>query len=221
MRTGSIPACAGEPPRRPARRGSTQVYPRVCGGTPPGPALRRRRRGLSPRVRGNRPESAGRRQPSRSIPACAGEPVVLGLLSTAATVYPRVCGGTCYLLSSRIKSVGLSPRVRGNLPTPEVSHLTPRSIPACAGEPASVANGWDTSWVYPRVCGGTEQVGAADAVIGGLSPRVRGNPDPEPDHTRLARSIPACAGEPLSVMWCEFDFRVYPRVCGGTWCPQC
>ena len=50
----------------------------------------------------------------------------------------------------------------------------------------------------------------------GLSPRVRGNPIAADEAAGIAGSIPACAGEPLSVMWCEFDFRVYPRVCGGT-----
>ena len=29
-------------------------------------------------------------------------------------------------------------------------------------------------------------------------------------------SIPACAGEPLSVVCLFPTFRVYPRVCGGT-----
>ena len=30
---GSIPACAGEPPKTPRARCSNRVYPRVCGGT--------------------------------------------------------------------------------------------------------------------------------------------------------------------------------------------
>ena len=32
----------------------------------------------------------------------------------------------------------------------------------------------------------------------------------------MLRSIPACAGEPSSVMWYRSCRRVYPRVCGGT-----
>ena len=34
---------------------------------------------------------------------------------------------------------------------------------------------------------------------------------------RLARSIPACAGEPPYRASCRPSGRVYPRVCGGTW----
>ena len=55
--------------------------------------------------------------------------------------------------------------------------------------------------VYPRVCGGTA-LGVIPA-----SRRVEG------------RSIPACAGEPVSVensLNSRSLVRVYPRVCGGT-----
>ena len=52
-RRRSIPACAGEPCRRPRRGVSTKVYPRVCGGTWRTPRSPSPWRGLSPRVRGN------------------------------------------------------------------------------------------------------------------------------------------------------------------------
>ena len=50
----------------------------------------------------------------------------------------------------------------------------------------------------------------------GLSPRVRGNPQPgyQPDAGR--RSIPACAGEPAQQRRPAPQPGVYPRVCGGT-----
>ncbi len=53
------------------------------------------------------------------------------------------------------------------------------------------------------------------AVIG-LSPRVRGNRDTGAGHTRLARTIPACAGEPRRGIARLASRRDYPRVCGGT-----
>ena len=49
----SIPACAGEPLRRPAPIPAPRVYPRVCGGTELKELLRAEAKGLSPRVRGN------------------------------------------------------------------------------------------------------------------------------------------------------------------------
>ena len=50
----------------------------------------------------------------------------------------------------------------------------------------------------------------------GLSPRVRGNPVEYPYVVYRLRSIPACAGEPLSALGAIVDGEVYPRVCGGT-----
>ena len=52
------------------------------------------------------------------------------------------------------------------------------------------------SSVYPRVCGGTLQLFAAEAAGVGLSPRVRGNPTAIIGIRNMAGSIPACAGEP-------------------------
>ncbi len=53
QRKGSIPACAGEPPRGAGSTGRSAVYPRVCGGTVSIPRAATRIPGLSPRVRGN------------------------------------------------------------------------------------------------------------------------------------------------------------------------
>ena len=72
-----------------------------------------------------------------SIPACAGEPIGQRVALPAAAVYPRVCGGTNAELAFRQYAVGLSPRVRGNPSVARASSLWARSIPACAGEPAS------------------------------------------------------------------------------------
>ena len=53
-RCRSIPACAGEPRRRPRSINPNAVYPRVCGGTADGTRMTTSGWGLSPRVRGNR-----------------------------------------------------------------------------------------------------------------------------------------------------------------------
>ena len=70
--------------------------------------------------------------------------------------------------------------------------------------------------VYPRVCGGTTYTSVHSGVTAGLSPRVRGNHmqwlAPKVD----ARSIPACAGEPVDGILALVEEEVYPRVCGGT-----
>ena len=70
--------------------------------------------------------------------------------------------------------------------------------------------------VYPRVCGGTLPTAPRRGQRVGLSPRVRGNPIDLRPAGAMLRSIPACAGEPLSIRCCPASSKVYPRVCGGT-----
>ena len=111
-------------------------------------------------------------------------------------VYPRVCGGTLVRVTLRGKGSGLSPRVRGNHDGADRVEFVAGSIPACAGEPfASVASA-DSQRVYPRVCGGTHGRHHGGWAMGGLSPRVRGNPTVWLVPVLLCGSIPACAGEP-------------------------
>ena len=132
---GSIPACAGEPSHTSTRSSETGVYPRVCGEPPESHVEGRERRvyprvcggtgltvrqehpptGLSPRVRGNLSIQAFADTVGGSIPACAGEPRPASPNAAHRRVYPRVCGGTSSSSLSASTSVGLSPRVRGNL----------------------------------------------------------------------------------------------------------
>ena len=172
--------------------------------------------GLSPRVRGNRFNRVIQRLPSRSIPACAGEPSRWTLRVGRFRVYPRVCGGTA-ILTLRVKGdEGLSPRVRGNHEGRVDVTYTRRSIPACAGEPADYQDYCFAHSVYPRVCGGTPANSPPVCPVIGLSPRVRGNHGQRGYHGPNAGSIPACAGEPMAAPFRTCAKEVYPRVCGGT-----
>ena len=151
-----------------------------------------------------------------SIPACAGEPYTQGSAHLKKAVYPRVCGGTDPLQQIPRRVLGLSPRVRGNLSQCSFPILRFRSIPACAGEPATWRRKRTRFWVYPRVCGGTSSSRRRRARNDGLSPRVRGNQSSYSVRYRLGRSIPACAGEPRPRSPAHCPAGVYPRVCGGT-----
>ena len=113
-------------------------------------------------------------------------------------------------------AMGLSPRVRGNPAFFMLARYHSRSIPACAGEPSSVNNLAAETEVYPRVCGGTALCEPTAACRAGLSPRVRGNRELPPGDAVVARSIPACAGEPMGRVCQLRRLAVYPRVCGGT-----
>ena len=213
---GSIPACAGEPTWTTRVTWPAGVYPRVCGGTRLYSHLYEKAGGLSPRVRGNRGPPGHRYGGNRSIPACAGEPTRLNGLKHQRPVYPRVCGGTFVSACNPAPMYGLSPRVRGNPVSAGCHRHSGRSIPACAGEPARRAHPRPALWVYPRVCGGTGSSLAARSASSGLSPRVRGNHLRGVTWSTGNRSIPACAGEPLTLMNGPPVTKVYPRVCGGT-----
>ena len=172
----SIPACAGEPIVRNRSACLAAVYPRVCGGTTGVCNSGVSESGLSPRVRGNHPYFGRNQAPTRSIPACAGEPPRPWRDRAPHRVYPRVCGGTVAVNTVMLYEKGLSPRVRGNRTLPCSLRMARRSIPACAGEPVPPVLFEDSKKVYPRVCGGTDlEIGRVGDDVG-LSPRVRGNP---------------------------------------------
>ena len=156
------------------------------------------------------------RQTLRSIPACAGEPLNSTERIKLTQVYPRVCGGTICAPVLALAAMGLSPRVRGNHPHPEVRPFVYGSIPACAGEPLADDGCSCFTAVYPRVCGGTRVVFPRLTPVPGLSPRVRGNLGVYRQERLGLRSIPACAGEPHTLHEALRDLKVYPRVCGGT-----
>ena len=131
-------------------------------------------------------------------------------------VYPRVCGGTLMTGMGCPDGCGLSPRVRGNPTTARAVWASPRSIPACAGEPGRWCTRWGLRRVYPRVCGGTYPALPPPPPPAALSPRVRGNLCTPPTASPFAGSIPACAGEPPPDPGRGAGRGVYPRVCGGT-----
>ena len=172
--------------------------------------------GLSPRVRGNPDRGIGQQQQRRSIPACAGEPVLARPVCLVDQVYPRVCGGTRCRTGVNDQGEGLSPRVRGNQSGSDRISDSQRSIPACAGEPRSASDFFGLPWVYPRVCGGTSPTRRQTYCPDGLSPRVRGNPMVMGQNCVKQWSIPACAGEPWPFPERWYRPQVYPRVCGGT-----
>ncbi len=172
--------------------------------------------GLSPRVRGNQTVFSPLDAYAGSIPACTGEPIEIPIAPGCREVYPRVYGGTAKTSTGNMIKRGLSPRVRGNRP-PRRPRMGPDgSIPACTGEPWLPAFRGTNPGVYPRVYGGTFPELAPVDRVGGLSPRVRGNPGSTPGWTLPLRSIPACTGEPISGIVDIQVATVYPRVYGGT-----
>ena len=126
-----------------------------------------------------------------------------------------MCGGALQITLAGSVLQGLSPRVRGS--RDRGNHRADRggSIPACAGEPIMQGGTKNGEGVYPRVCGGAPGTSFPVPRKLGLSPRVRGSPNPARSSAATRGSIPACAGEPRSLPWLGQPRGVYPRVCGG------
>ena len=194
----SIPACAGEPPGARRRRGRTTVHPRMCGGAHAATVGVGVGVGPSPHVRGSRPRSPIPLIDSRSIPACAGEPVGCRRPRRAAAVHPRMCGGATSASERAWPGCGPSPHVRGSPREGDAPFELHGSIPACAGEPRSRPRPTRNRGVHPRMCGGAGDDGESDYTHEGPSPHVRGNHRERGPKGRQIRSIPACAGEPTT-----------------------
>ena len=133
--SGSIPAWAGKPCTASIDGSMNKVHPRVGGETGCAGPLTRRSAGPSPRGRGNRRVAGARMIGSRSIPAWAGKPRLLGRRTPRCGVHPRVGGETPSLLMPSRPRRGPSPRGRGNPISDAPINDGMGSIPAWAGKP--------------------------------------------------------------------------------------
>ena len=196
VKSGSIPARAGEPALVPGIALDQRVYPRTGGGTSNRDLTMRLAWGLSPHGRGNPGpvSSAGRR--AGSIPARAGEPPRGSSPAPGAAVYPRTGGGTGSGYTSPPTVAGLSPHGRGNRQDLTVTIGRTGSIPARAGEPLAALIDAAVKAVYPRTGGGTFDTNAQSFYSKGLSPHGRGNHVCGLVLSLRPGSIPARAGEP-------------------------
>ena len=91
-----------------------------------------------------------------------------------------------------------------------------RSIPAWAGKPRHPRRYAPSLRVYPRVGGETLGASRGGSLIGGLSPRGRGNQAGSETVVKCIGSIPAWAGKPVWRGRWRHNRRVYPRVGGET-----
>ena len=170
----SIPAWAGETSSIIASPHIIGVYPRVGGGNDGHDYPQYGIQGLSPRGRGKRALPRHEVAQARSIPAWAGETIVMASMRGRASVYPRVGGGNRASFSATTTRYGLSPRGRGKPVRGQERDISTRSIPAWAGETQNRIRFYAWAKVYPRVGGGNGHSRRAGRGRGGLSPRGRG-----------------------------------------------
>ena len=94
--------------------------------------------------------------------------------------------------------------------------LTRGSIPAYAGDPVQRRRRNPLVEVYPRLRGGSPLGNRRPAAMRGLSPPTRGIHPIRRQILMPSRSIPAYAGDPLSLRALDAPLPVYPRLRGGS-----
>jgi len=150
-------------------------HPRVGGGTLSAEIDFPLWKGPSPRGRGNLNHKRAARIGSGTIPAWAGEPIILHEPPHIKQDHPRVGGGTRETPLPIRSSAGPSPRGRGNRDLFPSACLGKGTIPAWAGEPPVRSKLSRNTRDHPRVGGGTYHHSAANLAPEGPSPRGRGN----------------------------------------------
>ncbi len=170
------------------------VHPRGCGERARFGQIVGQAGGSSPRVRGT-PCRAGRRPLARRfIPAGAGNAKSARCRPALTTVHPRGCGERSHDAARIRQHVGSSPRVRGTRWHRWRPGRRMRFIPAGAGNAARPTRPACRPSVHPRGCGERLTTRLHRGRRVGSSPRVRGTLPRRQLAARLARFIPAGAG---------------------------
>ena len=130
--------------------------------------------GSSPRTRGTRREKYPPFARLRFIPAHAGNTWDLSAPATAATVHPRARGEHRRTRPRLCLNCGSSPRTRGTLRPSKSLEMSPRFIPAHAGNTIAGALARLALTVHPRARGEHIYPQVAERSLNGSSPRTRG-----------------------------------------------
>jgi len=189
-----IPARAGNSMARTGSGIATTVHPRACGEQTAQPCHHLGMDGSSPRVRGTAVHRWPGLQERRFIPARAGNSSAARPAPRDLPVHPRACGEQLPMLNVTGDARGSSPRVRGTAAERNKRNPGPRFIPARAGNRENPRPGPDATAVHPRACGEQDQAEGRLDMSSGSSPRVRGTGPADHQGFRVARFIPARAG---------------------------
>ncbi len=169
-----IPAYAGNTSVTPLSFQIRTVYPRIRGEHKKHNWLLRSDTGLSPHTRGTPLHIVTFTATDRFIPAYAGNTTLRQLTVKQETVYPRIRGEHRRIYGLHAARIGLSPHTRGTHPLAFSGFLTPRFIPAYAGNTSQLKNASTSTPVYPRIRGEHRYKRLCYENHVGLSPHTRG-----------------------------------------------
>ena len=154
---------------------------------------------------------ANTRRCHRFIPAGAGNTPPRRSRRRRTAVHPRGRGEHNPRLLERVHAYGSSPRARGTHRTIAYDAVSPRFIPAGAGNTAAAAAGYTERSVHPRGRGEHGYYNGEEYHRFGSSPRARGTQVRRKFLFDLNRFIPAGAGNTRSVRRGRAVGAVHPR----------
>ncbi len=215
LRSGSIPARAGQPECNRRRTPCRGVHPRSRGAAWWSTASTWPSWGPSPLARGSLVVDGFDLAKLGSIPARAGQPIRRSLGLVDPGVHPRSRGAADSLRIGWWCGQGPSPLARGSRAGAVCGLADPGSIPARAGQPGIWRRWRHERGVHPRSRGAAARAGAAPAPDRGPSPLARGSLDNAPIPFTGLGSIPARAGQPAHGPSASTRPRVHPRSRGA------
>ena len=130
------------------------------------------------------------------------------------TVHPRMRGERCRLQILLRRPFGSSPHARGTPTVRATTNGRHRFIPACAGNAGQRAAPFSDRSVHPRMRGERSGFGSRTPAGNGSSPHARGTPRKSSQVARVARFIPACAGNAFTGELVASAHTVHPRMRG-------
>ena len=132
-----IPAHAGNTRRKSPTRRARSDHPRACGEHRHLGKTYPLAGGSSPRMRGTRHQHQGRTNPTRIIPAHAGNTSPQAVGFRCCSDHPRACGEHAARVCRELSWAGSSPRMRGTRQRAGAVARRRRIIPAHAGNTSS------------------------------------------------------------------------------------
>ncbi len=214
-----IPAHAGQTPFCPLTATRAPDHPRACGANFARSSSEGCAFGSSPRMRGKLGAIQPQRVRARIIPAHAGQTRSASSKNGSVTDHPRACGANSRWSIPAPATNGSSPRMRGKRQRHSTRFNNVRIIPAHAGQTSCRARPPAPPADHPRACGANRHGRTASRGCCGSSPRMRGKPNPRPQHERCGRIIPAHAGQTMAVvhvlLQCWQRASDHPRACGA------
>ncbi len=150
--------------------------------------------GSPPRVRGTDFFPPTEIFTSRITPARAGNSASVPGQSFRHRDHPRACGEQSGSGGGAVVPGGSPPRVRGTARPMQCMRTGKGITPARAGNSEAAGLQWQDVEDHPRACGEQPRAAAAETVLSGSPPRVRGTAESFPFAPRGRRITPARAG---------------------------